>query len=247
MKSKNIFVNRIPLGSTVMVHGSATGLLAFQGKNVLEKFDNFISELLENIGPFGTILIPAFSYSAGRGEIFTLDCESRVGGFSRIALKSNKFIRTYDPMFSWLVLGYNSYKFENVVFTSAFGKNSSFELIESFNPLVLMFGVSISKGFTYIHRIEEKLAVSYRFHKTFICKANVSDQIQTIHYTYYVRQLEERYKCDLGSIEEEIVRLGIVKHIEKKLNIYSIDCNFFENYVAEQIINNKYILISNED
>lgn len=231
-----------------MLHGDALSLLEFAGNTITERFNNCIDSIIDIIGPEGNLFIPVFTYSSGRDEIFNPEVSpSRVGGFSNLALKSGRFKRTIDPMFSWLVLGPFSQSIQTKIYNSAFGEGSFFAEIEELNLKVLLSGVPLSKGFTYIHRIEQRNKVNYRFNKYFESVVQVKDKKKRFRYEYFVRELHDDYKCNLSKISEELIEKEIVKFYNSHTDFFIIDCNIFEQYFIQNIENNPNMLISKND
>lgn len=227
-----------------MIHGNALSLLNFSGDNIVDRFEILINSILDCIGQEGSILIPSFTYSPAHKEVFDpLVSLPKVGGFANLAFHSNMFKRTLDPMFSWLVLGKAQQILTSTLFMNAFGENSSFAIIEQLNPKVLMLGVPLSNGFTYVHRMEEKYNVNYRFLKKFPSVISVNGVLSEFDYTYFVRELKEEYKCDLSGIENELIEEGIITSITLKSKITIIDCILFEDFIKRNIPLRQNILI----
>lgn len=231
-------------GDSVMIHGDALSLLNFSGDTIVDRFETMLSLILDCIGQEGNILIPSFTYSSANNEVFDPFVSlPRVGGFANLAFRSNKFRRTLDPMFSWLVLGKAEKRLTSTTFMNAFGDNSSFALIEQLKPKVMMLGVPLSNGFTYVHRLEEKHKVNYRFHKKFPSIISVNGVKSEFDYTYFVRELKEEYKCDLSGIESELLDGGILTSIMLRTKVTIIDCTLFEDFVNRNILSRKNMLI----
>ena len=227
-----------------MIHGNALSLLNFPGDNIVDRFETFLDSIIDCIGRDGSIFIPSFTYSAANGEVFDPSVSlPRVGGFANLAFHSNRFERTVDPMFSWLVLGKAEQRLTSTTFSDAFGDNSSFAIIEQLKPKVVMLGVPLSKGFTYVHRLEEKYKVDYRFHKKFRSIVKVNGVEYEGDHTYFVRELKDEYKCDLSGIESELMEEGIITSVMLRTNVSIIDCALFEEFIRRNIRSKQNMLI----
>jgi len=127
-----------------------------------------LESLAERVGDLGTIVLPAFTYSLGRGENFSRESSAGLnlmGALSGAAHRMN-FYRTPDPMFSMLcsrpVDRTGPLDPER---SCSFGPESTFGKMFDRNYKVVCLGLDL--GSTLLHEIEVRLQVDYRFWKAF--------------------------------------------------------------------------------
>jgi len=125
--------------------------------------DNLEKSLPQN----SNLLLPAFTYSFGRGSVFdpkSTENLSEMGALSSLAFKRG-YHRSIDPMFSILGLGANVKNLLSLGERSSFGEASTFgKLLSSKTALLL---ICVGGGSTLLHEIERIEGVSYRFEKKF--------------------------------------------------------------------------------
>ena len=170
----------------VWLHSGVIGL------GLLEKGIDTITEAFEEVLSEGALFIPTFTYSWCENKVFDpliSECPS-MGSYASKVWKNSRFIRNNNPNFSVAMLRNSSN--ENLieqVFTkgaekSCFGKDSFFsnlyELSKMRNGYVILLGGAhddVVFRSTFLHYIEEKVGVPYRYLKLFY---NPSDNLDFI-------------------------------------------------------------------
>lgn len=110
--------------------------------------------------------MPTFTYSFCNNEIYDkTKTKSKVGVLNEFFRTQEGVKRTNDPIFSFAIKGAKEELFLKDT-TSCFGENSVFDVLTQEGGKIILFG-SHKLGITYIHHIEEKAGVSYRFFKNF--------------------------------------------------------------------------------
>lgn len=113
-----------------------------------------------------TILIPAFKDHYHSGECF--DPQNTLpdtGSLARKALKDSSFVRTSDPLHSFLVKGPLSDSCMQMADESTFGPHSVFGWLHQHKGFQLLIDVDLQHSFTFAHYVEEQLGVWYRQYK----------------------------------------------------------------------------------
>ena len=116
-----------------------------------------------------TILIPAFKDHYQLGEYF--DPQNTLpdtGSLARKALKDPSFLRTSDPLHSFLIKGPLSNSCMQMADESTFGKHSVFGWLHRHHAYQLLIDIDLQHSFTFAHYVEEQLQVSYRKYKNLI-------------------------------------------------------------------------------
>ena len=121
----------------------------------------------EMVGASGCLILPAFTYSFGKKDIFEpMNAKgiAEMGALSIEAFNRN-YMRSIDPMFSLLGYGAKCEEYLRIDSKQSHGPGSSFSKIMD-NDFVIL---NINTGFasTLLHEIEFRNHVSYRYMKNF--------------------------------------------------------------------------------
>ena len=135
----------------------------------------FIDAIRTIIGETGTIIVPAFTYSSCHNEEYdpaTTKCA--MGMFTDYVLKQPGTIRSLDPNFSIAANGGKAVYYTQNPPEKSFGDNCFFERFYENNGLIC--NLNFDAGTTYVHYVEHKLNVPYRYDKQFKGKVLVGDK-----------------------------------------------------------------------
>ena len=170
MKKKihNLFKSlNIKFSDVIMLHVDSIVVTQLKNlKNNLSLIDNFINCLEDYFLPNGGIVVPTFSYSLNKNNIFDpLKTPSKVGMFSEKFRLLKKSIRSNHPIFSISILGSKAKRLLNSDISTSFGKNSFFDKFYKMNGKIVCMGCDLNR-ITFTHYVEQKLKVKYRYLKT---------------------------------------------------------------------------------
>jgi aminoglycoside 3-N-acetyltransferase len=162
-------------------------------KDVPTRFDdiakNVIDIFLNLLGSNGTLLVPAYTYSLGKGEIFDADkTPSAIGEFPEIFRKMKMVKRSRDPMLSTCALGRQSKEITEGISNSCYGEGSLFENLRKNNAKICMLGIGLHWA-TFRHYIEKMAEVPFRFDKKFEGKIKENNKIVKEVWTYFAAPL----------------------------------------------------------
>lgn len=151
----------IEKGDIIFVHSDigSFGKLLASGRELL--LGSLIESLKESVGKSGTIILPTFSYSIEKKEVFDPDStKSSVGTLTEFFRKQKGVKRTLHPTHSVAVWGnlkdYFSEKGEDT-----FGPDSVFAKLHMSNGKVVFLGAPF-QSLTFAHYIEQMHGVPYR-------------------------------------------------------------------------------------
>jgi len=180
---------RIPENSIIWLHSGLLGLGKIDGGV------DTITEVFSRILPQGALVIPSFSYSWCNAEVFdpsSTECPN-MGGYGKVAWKDKRFKRNSNPNFSISVMDQTPDKrVENTLLLdetkwTCFGNNSVFDKMYQLSLdmpgfIVLLGGAHSDVVFrtTFLHYVEEKIAVPYRFHKLFKNPKNKKESVDQL-------------------------------------------------------------------
>ncbi|MEM2175079.1 MAG: AAC(3) family N-acetyltransferase [Candidatus Aenigmatarchaeota archaeon] len=200
-------------GDNVFVHSN----LAFFGKlkNATTRLDYYLAfkkGFFDVIGPEGTLIVPTFSYSFCRGEIFDKEKTPglNMGFFSEMVRQDPTSYRSEDANFSVAAIGKNARYFTKDAPEYSFGPNSFWDKLLRMNGKIC--NLNLNAGSTFIHYVERELKVPYRWDKPFRGISIINGKrVERIFY-HFVRDLEKpEYYPDFTKFDKLARELGLAK------------------------------------
>lgn len=228
-------------GDTICIHSQLFGLGI--PKLSKELFMDLLVKIFKYIvGENGTIIMPTFSYSFCKNEIFDINnTPSTVGVLTEYFRNLPNVSRTMHPIFSFAVYGKKRNEFMNTGL-DAFSKDSVYGKMLNNNDKIIMFGAP--KGYTFYYLAEQYVGVKHRFFKYFegIVK-NGTDEIN-LKVPYYVRHLDMKSEEDENKVNNYLNNSNIQKTIKiAKGSISAFNCkDMFESCVNKLKEDDKYFL-----
>ena len=191
--------------SLVWLHSGVIGL------GVVRDGFASITEAFSQVVPSGALVIPTFTYSWCDGRLFnpySTECP-KMGGYASVAWKDERFSRNSNPNFSVAVMDQTEdKKVEKLLLSdetkwTCFGRGSVFDYMERLGAdmpahIILLGGAHNDVVFrsTFVHLIEERVGVPYRWLKYFVNPENSHEKIeQYVRYhsvKEYCRQTEDQ-------------------------------------------------------
>jgi aminoglycoside 3-N-acetyltransferase len=228
----------------VMIHGDAGVAAQYLEISANRKVDFLIEQIKDYFSEGGTILVPAFSYSFTKNEDFDpRNTKSTVGLFSESFRTSNNVDRTNHPIFSISTWGKLKDDFQNGTILDCFGPNTFFEKLFERDVKLITLGCDFS-SLTFVHYVEQKNQVSYRYLKSF--SGCVIDSGQKVNVTteYYVRDLSFKTSCNLGLLcemakEKKLMTSGTAG----RFPLHAIKASNFFRLAMELLDHDEYSLI----
>jgi len=241
----------IKKGDTIFL-STSLGLL---GKPNIKNLKNinqiceFIYKAVNNfIGKEGNILVPTYSYSIGKGEIFkhqkTQPAKS-IGPFARFFLKQKNIIRSIDPMISVAGKGPLVNKLLSSIPHTSYGKDCIFERLNSIKKSKCC---SIGLGYNmvpFLHYLDWKNKVPFRYDKYFKGKILINKKICKVIWHYPVRYrkksaFSDGYKLGKKALEKKILK-------EFKLGsgmVYSCDYKKYVKFANKEVKKDPWLTAS---
>lgn len=146
--------------------------------------------IFERIGTGGTLVVPAFTYSFPRREVF--DPQSPIhamGSFSEWVRRQPGALRSLDPCYSVVAIGAAAAALTQDVGENAFDGDSFFGRFHRLGGKVL--NMNFDAGSTYIHYVERELKVPYRFDKAFEGVVRLAGELRSRRSVIWVRYLSD--------------------------------------------------------
>ncbi|MBQ9590342.1 MAG: AAC(3) family N-acetyltransferase [Butyrivibrio sp.] len=162
--------------------------LAYIAKNKEGTFDanNILDSFIDCIGSEGTLLVPTFNFDfSNKGFYDYKNTKCTTGALGNIALERSDFKRTWNPMHSYAIWGKYKDELCSIQNLNSFGQDSPFAWMYKNNAIQILLGTDYQRGMTFVHYVETKEKVPYRFHKEFTgtyVKADGTSSTITIEY-----------------------------------------------------------------
>lgn len=200
-------------GDTVLIHSDAMVAAQLPPLPDAQRLDFLIDALESALGPTGTLVMPAFSYSFTKGETFdVLKTPSDVGMLAEHFRKRMGVCRSADPIFSLAAKGNRANEIRSVPVGECFGPQSAFAVLHRLNSHIICLGCPLTSGGTFVHYVEKSHSVDYRYDKAFEGTIVWPDRATTNQsVTYYVRNLERRSGADLRRLQHRLEANGQLK------------------------------------
>jgi len=236
----------IEKSDTICVHSDLVklGKPATNSKN--EFLERIMESLIESVGSTGTIIMPTFTYSFCKGEVYDVEkTPSTVGILTEYFRKMQQVKRTKDAIFSHAVYGKDQEYYLDIG-NDCFGKKSIYEKMHQKNAKLVLLGTR-TKEFTFFHYIEQSIGVPYRFTKRFKGEIREKTTVSDSYFDYYVRYLDKPSIIDSDKIAAFLSQKGSFR--EEKLGygeIVSVELDLFYSNVIKKMKENKESFIKKE-
>jgi aminoglycoside 3-N-acetyltransferase len=194
VKDLEAALEQLPLnwGDVIFVHAN----IGFFGRADGETEGNalcrlFFDALMHRLGDAGTIVVPTFTYSYPRSQVFNpRTTASEMGLFAEWIRLHPNAKRSCDPSYSVAAIGEKAEMLTTKIPENSFGRKSFFDRFLAVNGIILNF--NLDAGSTFLHFLEREINVPYRFDKIFdgLIVSDINQTKQTKN-TIYVRYLHE--------------------------------------------------------
>lgn len=132
-----------------------------------ERFDLLIDAVLDVIGSRGTLVMPTFTYSFARGEVFdSMRSPSALGAVSEHFRRRPTVKRSAHPLFSVATCGRHAETFSHPDVDDCFGPESAFGTLHRLDGKIVAIGGELDR-LTFIQYIEQSATVDYRGFRSF--------------------------------------------------------------------------------
>lgn len=237
------WINQIPLkdSSRPLIISSDFSGMAVKAASMRCKADPLVLiRVIEAQYPGITFLIPAFKDHYQPGEWFDpQNTLPETGSLARKAFRDPSFLRTSDPLHSFLIKGPLSDSCMQMADESTFGKHSVFGWLHQHKAFQLLIDVDLQHSFTFAHYVEEQLKVSYRKYKNL--KILVKQSGETLvekKVKFYAKK--PGYKLHLNGLQTSLTKGGAL--VQGKLDGISwmlIDLSRSYELIVDEIQNHQ--------
>ncbi|MFH2058481.1 MAG: AAC(3) family N-acetyltransferase [Pseudomonadota bacterium] len=226
-------LTRIGIGSgdIVMLHADTMVLAQMKEVELEEKMAILTNAFQNAIGVDGTLIVPTFSYSFCMNKSFDVlktPSAKELGVYSEFIRKYPQGHRTLDPIFSVKMIGKEEDKALSLSCLDCFGESSIFDFLYQNNGKIVCLGCPLDRA-TFVHYLEQKSKVDYRYFKYF--SGNIIDMngdITPKSVRYLVRNLDMDFVIDLKQFKESLLANGKMLNSQiGRVGISSVDCKTF--------------------
>lgn len=217
-------------GDTVMLHSDSIFLAQLPLMPPHERCNIFFSACEEVLGSDGTLVLPTFTYSFTRGEVYSpLTTPSSVGVLSEHFRSLPNVGRSRDPLFSVAARGRYADSFSQADPSDCFGSKSAFGLLELYNAWIVCIGCNLDR-ITFTHYVEQKFNVDYRYFKSFSGIICDSEYEAPADVRYFVRDLNRDSAIDLSLLSNYLMGKNLLMSAPVgRFRMYAIRvCDFLE-------------------
>ena len=203
-----------------------------------------IDTLLTQLGKSGTFVVPTYTWSYFRGELYDVqESESKIGILGNMVKKRPESIRSLDPNFSMAAIGSSAEYLLKRETPFSFGLGSIYEKLLYMDTIILLLGVDYTSLSMFMH-FEKTASVNYRYDKIFEGKTKDGDKIYQDKGIHYVRDLDIDPVCDRNRIGAIIDQEPDCKIVSFAYGIHRlIPARTIAGIVAENLIIDPYCLI----
>lgn len=230
------------------IHIDAIGLIRLGETNEerLDRFDDLICSA-ESMG--ANIMIPTFSYTFPKNEVFdVVETPSDVGLVTEFLRKCHPHKRTADPFFSYLVFGKKGLGHFEVRDYECFGDDSLIGSLFAQGGYICSVGNVFYNTPTEVHYIEKLIGVEYRFNKMF--HGIIRDREGKEHQqrtTFYCRKYVNELFPDMTRLDRDLKEEGLFefwKAREVDFEIQAISVQVLRDFVVHKTAENPLYLCS---
>ena len=228
---------------TIMIHGDAGISAQYIYEDDKDPIEGFFGELKSYLSN-GTILVPSFTYSATKGETFDVsNTPSEVGLFSEKFRLLDGVQRSQHPIFSVCAFGKHAEDFTISRLDDCFGEGTFFDQLYNSNAKIVTMGCAFERA-TFVHYVEQRINVSYRYFKKFNAKIMHSGTATQLDVRYFVRNLEVNTTLDFNRLEQEALKQSFMKReLFGRFVARAILARDFFNIARSLILKDEYSLI----
>ena len=227
------------------IHIDLIGLIRL-GKNQEEMMDNFYKILIDTQEGGGNIVVPNYTYSLTKNEVFNLNSTPPTIGKVCDYLSKKDVLRTQDGNFSYLNFSNHFFHehLQKLETYATFGKNSLIDELFESDGYLCALGCGLE--FTEIHYIENKLNVPYRFNKKFTGKINngVDEYLQDN--IFFCRDISLEFKSNFVVLYEDLKTEGLLEcwSIDNIIEIEAIKFRDLYAFIKSKLKKNANYLVS---
>lgn len=172
----------------------------------------FLRSFFKVLGSGGTLIIPTFTYSFSNKKVYDPIRSKNICGFLSSCLQKHRLGKMYlDPNLSCIIFGKLKKYFTKTVSSNAYDENSLFSKFYKLNGKIC--NLNLDAGSTFLHFLERKLCVKYRFDKVFFGKIRLNNTYKKTSSTLFVKPKNLKKKTSFKRFTDYVTKTKVYKKI----------------------------------
>ena len=234
----------VEAGDIVLVHLDATAIRTLSRLSWKDVFNLLKQCFLNVLGENGTLVVPTFNWDFCKGKAYIHEkTRSQVGMFTNYILFDHSSVRSFHPIYSFAAIGNFKFDILNDVPASSFGNDSVFYRLHQASAKIVLFNFEL--GSTFVHYVEQKHGVDYRYSKYFTGKAFRNNIEYEKTYEMYVRYLDREVKVNFNKLHEYLISINKMSkmHVNNRLFVSQFSCDDVYKAVMQKLDKDPYFLL----
>src|SRR5262249_27323431 len=207
-----------------------------------ESSEMLISALWSVVGKEGTIVVPAYTFSFCRQEMFEVDETPAAEGpwsesthFLEYFRRLPGAVRSLDPIHSVSAIGPEAQRLLANLPNTCFGEDSVFARLDKAGAKICTIGVGLEEA-TFLHYVEETIGVPFRFKKLFTGFIRKDGESRKSGWIYNVRVQADNGCSDGRRLEQRAIAEESCRVISiGRGEIKAINCREYFELAAREI------------
>ncbi len=185
-----------------------------EGSDRQTVFEVVLDAFFDVIGPEGTVVVPTFTYSFPKGEIYDPNETPGIGGmFAEMVRLLPESYRSHDPCVSVAAIGGKADELTRNVPQNTYSDDGIFGRLLSHEAKTC--NLNIDAATTFVHYAERKTGVPYRFDKTFSGVIRINGEEKKTKSTIFVHYLVD----EVEPVFEPFDRIAMEQKLCKKSEV----------------------------
>tara|TARA_B100000242_G_scaffold266651_1_gene215634 strand:- start:33 stop:809 length:777 start_codon:yes stop_codon:yes gene_type:complete len=214
-------------------------ILAKKKKKIFN-LTKLVNAILNRLGSGGTLVIPAYSWDFIKKKTFIVEkTKSITGSLSNHIINNEKFKRTHNPIYSFLVAGKDQKYLCSLKHQDSFSLNSPFGYLIKNKGKNIFLDIDYKDSFTFVHLAEQKIGVNYRFKKKFSGYIYRNSKKKKNTTFMYARRLNTGVKGTKIDKKFDLILKKTRSLISKK--VFTLNCQVIDVHKAYGIMVNNLL------
>lgn len=171
---------------------------------------------LQVLGPEGILIVPTFTASYRRDEIYDVrQSRSFNGAFSEYVRERDAAVRSLDPLFSFAAVGSGAAGLLQRDAANCFGQRSVYDRLFRSGVKFLALGVHWDQGYSFMMHLEKLAEVPYRHDQAFEGMTRDADgRVFPDTAIHFVRDEAARWKRNRAPLGTRLIEQGVGREVQ---------------------------------
>ena len=227
----------VTVGDTVFVQSSLGMLGQPDGaSNINDVCDMLHAALQQVTGDQGTIVVPTYTYSFCKGEVFDpARTPSTIGPFSEYFRNRAGVTRSVDPIFSVASAGPKTEHIISGLPHDCFGAGSVYDRLCDLGAKIVTVGLGMEYA-TFRHHAEQMVGIPSRFLKSFPGVVHTGESARSEAWLYYVPALIENCEAAGRAVAELAREQSVARCADLGRNqVWAVDASGYRQFLMNAL------------